>query len=101
VSLPVVVTPTAERHLVTIDGWWRRHREAAANLFIEEFAASVNLIQSMPLAGRRYGAAPIDGVRRVLLRSSRFHVYYQVRTSEIVILAVWSALRGRDPDLRA
>jgi len=38
-------------------------------------------------------------VRRVLLRSSRYHVSYVVREEDAVVLAVWGAVRGTGPDL--
>jgi hypothetical protein len=35
----------------------------------------------------------------VLLRASRFHVYYVEQRPRVVVLAVWSAVRGRGPNL--
>jgi len=35
----------------------------------------------------------------VLLRSTRYHVYYVIGDEVVRILAVWSALRGRQPAL--
>jgi len=100
VTLQVVIAPEAERQAREIDRWWRENRAAAPGLFLDEFAAAVELIGDMPLAGRRYMGGPVRGVRRVLLRSTRYHVYYVVRKSEALILAVWSAVRGTGPDLR-
>ena len=39
------------------------------------------------------------GLRRVLLRSTGYHVYYVVRGEVIIVVAVWNALRGAGPDL--
>lgn len=39
--------------------------------------------------------------RRMLLVGSRYHVYYIVddANEEVVVLAIWSAIRGRTPSL--
>jgi plasmid stabilization system protein ParE len=100
VTLRVVIAPEAERQAREIDRWWREHRAAAPGLFLDELAATIELIGDMPLAGRRYHGGPVRGVRRVLLRSTRYHVYYVVRRTEAQILSVWSAVRGTGPDLR-
>lgn len=99
-TLRVVIAPEAERHVREIDRWWREHRTAAPDLFLDEFSAAIELIRAMPLAGRRYRGGPVRSVRRVLLRTTHYHVYYFVRGTEMVILAVWSAVRGTGPDLR-
>jgi hypothetical protein len=43
--------------------------------------------------------AGISGVRYVLLRSTRYHVFYTIDDDGIVILSVWSSVRGTGPDL--
>ncbi|MCK6460202.1 MAG: type II toxin-antitoxin system RelE/ParE family toxin [Planctomycetes bacterium] len=96
----VLITPEAERQARDVDRWWREHRPAAPGLFLDELAAAIELIGDMPLAGRRYGHGPVRGVRRILLRSTRYHVYYVVRRADALILAVWSAVRGTGPSLR-
>jgi plasmid stabilization system protein ParE len=96
----IVVTPEAQDQARTIDDRWRKERPAAPDLFLEELAAAFALLSSTPLAGRRYRHATVADVRRVLLRSSRYHVYYRPRDEDIVVLAVWSAVRGSGPELR-
>ena len=49
--------------------------------------------------GRSYAHSTVKNVRRVLLRSTRYHVYYVVLTDTVVVLTVWSAVRGSGPDL--
>ncbi len=46
---------------------------------------------------RRAERAP--GVRRLLLRATRYHVYYRVRDETLEVLAVWHATRGTGPGL--
>ncbi len=98
-SLPVVTTPVSDDHIQAIDAWWRENRAAAAGLFAEELAACVELLGRMPRVGRRYRHPHVGGLRRVLLRASRHHVYYTIDETQIVIHAVWHAQRGADPEL--
>jgi len=70
-SLPVVVSPEAERQIDAIDAWWRTNRQAAPQLFIEELAEAVAMIEFAPEVGRRYAHPELKGVRRVLLRATR------------------------------
>lgn len=96
----IVVTPEAEEQARAIDTWWRRERPAAPALFAEEFAASLALLGDAPFAGRRYRHTTVPEVRRLLLRSTRYHVYYRPHESHLVVLAVWSAIRGSGPELK-
>ncbi|MBW1905997.1 MAG: type II toxin-antitoxin system RelE/ParE family toxin [Deltaproteobacteria bacterium] len=96
----VVLAARAKRHVGAIDHWWREHRPAAPGLFRQELAAAFELVVIAPQSGRRYRASPVLHVRRVLLRSTRYHVYYVGRDNDIEVLAVWSAVRGTGPDLR-
>lgn len=100
-TTPVEISPQAARDLDAIDLWWRANRLAAPDLFLEEFAAALELIGEMPLVGRRYRALPAPETRRVLMRATRYHVYYQATESRILVVAVWSAVRGSGPDLGA
>jgi plasmid stabilization system protein ParE len=100
VTFRVITTPEAERQLAEIDGWWRKNRPAAPDLLVTEFAAVSELIVAAPLAGRVYGHAHFPRVRRLLMRGTRYHVYYVVEGDTAFIVAVWSAVRGTGPDLR-
>ena len=79
----------------------RANRTAAPELFRNELAAALELIGLAPLAGRPYRKTQVPGVRRVLLRSTRCHVYYIVRDADALVVAVWSAVRGTGPNLGA
>lgn len=96
----VEIAPCAEKQVDASDRWWRAHRSAAPDLFVEELASCVELIASMPLVGRRYAATRVPGIRRVLMRGTRYHVYYVVKKTSILIVAVFSGVRGSGPDLR-
>ena len=57
------------------------------------------LLESVPHIGRSYRHPTVKNVRRVLLRSTRYHVYYVVHDDAVIVLAVWSAVRGSGPVL--
>ena len=99
-TLPVVVALEAERQTKLIDQWWRANRHAAPNLFRDEFATALELIGLPPLAGRRYRRTLPTEVRRVILRSTRYHVYDTGREADALVVAAWSAVRVTGPDLR-
>ena len=96
----VVITPEAAEQAHTIDDWWRKERTAAPNLFCEELAAAFALLTDAPQAGRRYSHASVAKVRRILLRATRYHVYYKIHDEAVMVLAVWSAIRGSGPELK-
>ena len=97
-SKPVVTTPAADLQILDIDLWWRENRDKAPSLFEEELALAFQLIGSVPGAGKRYSHPEVD-VRRVVLRSSRHHVYYVEEENQVVVVAVWGAIKGAGPDL--
>lgn len=100
--MQVIIVPAAEQQVCAIDAWWRENRPAAPMLFVEELAAAIDLIASAPRIGRRRQHKSIPGLRRTLLRATRYHLYYapSADESQLFVLAVWSALRGRGPALR-
>ena len=99
-SLPVRNTPEADEQIREVDDWWRRNRLASPDLFLEELAESFDTIGYTPTMGRLYRQSPVPGTRRVLLRRTRYHVYYVALADEVRVLAVWHARRGLGPPLR-
>ena len=99
-SLPVRTTPEADVQIGAIDDWWRHNRNAAPDLFFQELTASFEVIGVAPQIGRLYRQSPVRGTRRVLLKESRYHVYYVPCGDEVRVLAVWHARRGVGPPLR-
>jgi hypothetical protein len=99
VSLPVVVPPRVDLAILEIDLWWRSNREKAPDLFEEELAGAIDLISGSPRVGMLQSHATLANLRRVLLRSTRFHVYDVASDTEITVVAVWSSFRGHGPDL--
>ena len=100
-SLPVVATPEAEGQIRAIDRWWRANRPAAPGLFAEELANCFVILEQALRIGqpyRRHGSIP--GLRRLLLRATRYHVYYVSRPEAVAVLAVWHSRRGQLPTLK-
>jgi plasmid stabilization system protein ParE len=93
----VVVAATAERQLQVIDEWWRGNRQAAPGLFSEEFASGVETLAAYPSVGASVRRRRVKGLRRILLRATRYHVYYVATDRTVTVLAVWSAVRGNGP----
>ena len=100
-SRAVRATGLAEADIVSIDRWWRENRPAAPDLFVSELKLGASLVASFPLLGKRYPAAGVPRLRRYLLRATRYHFYYLPSESEILILAVWGAIRGTTPNFKA
>jgi plasmid stabilization system protein ParE len=100
VSLPVTTTPEADAQVGTIDEWWRENRSSAPDLFLDELTVCFDVIGHTPHIGRVYRQSPVPGTRRILLKSSRYHVYYVPGPAEVTVLAVWHAQRGVGPPLR-
>lgn len=100
-NLPVQTTREADAQIREIDDWWRRNRFAAPDLFLDELTASLTILGHAPQTGRLYRKAPIPGTRRMLLKTSRYHLYYVLHTNEVKVLALWHAQRGVGPPLRA
>ena len=93
-SLPVVTTPEADTQIRAIDEWWRANRPAAPELFTEE------LLEQAPRIGKAYRRHPaVRGLHRVLLRATRYHVYYVIRPDAVAVLAVWHSQRDQSPEL--
>lgn len=96
----LMITPDADEQIAAIDMWWMVHRPAAPALFAEELAASFDLLRRLPRAGRSFRSLAIPDLRRLLLRATRYHVYYAPRDEVLWVLAVWSACRGSAPRFR-
>jgi plasmid stabilization system protein ParE len=99
VSREVRVADDARRQLGAVRDWWREHRPAAPELFEQEVASLFALLAESPEIGPAVPVRGARGVRRALLPMTRHHVYYQVRRDSVLVVAVWSAVRGRGPRL--
>ena len=96
----IVIMPIAEQQLQRAAAWWRENRPAAPGLLVEEVSVALAQIARAPNGGALYRQRP--GVRRWLLATVRYHVYYRVDEAKrtIYVRAFWHATRGRSPALR-
>jgi plasmid stabilization system protein ParE len=95
--LKLEISGPAEKHLATIDAWWRANRSSAPELFLAEASAAFDAVLAAPLTGRMIAVRGAPGTRRIVLRTTRYHVYYRVERDIVTIVAIWSAVRGRGP----
>jgi plasmid stabilization system protein ParE len=98
-TVEVVTRPEADVQILRALEWWLAHRPESPSLFLDELQACRDNLAANPEIGVRIRHRRIPGLRRLLLPSSRYHVYYVLRPSsgDVVVLALWSALRGRKP----
>ena len=97
----VRTAPQARAQVRRARDWWNRNRGSAPSLLKDDLTRALALLTEYPDIGRPYAHPEIPGLRRLLLRRSQYHVYYVHETAEreVVVLAFWSAVRGRGPVL--
>jgi plasmid stabilization system protein ParE len=95
------VAPRAEAQVRRISDWWRANRPAAPEVFARELAHAFEALVEAPRSGVRYGERRGVDIRRLLLRKSRYQVYfsYDVDADVVAVRAVWHAARGVGPPL--
>jgi plasmid stabilization system protein ParE len=98
--LKVRTTKKADEYIRAIETWWRANRLSAPALFADELATAFETLSLFPNAGSPYRGRARSGVRRLLLRATRHHVYYLVNDAGVLVVAVWGAVRGSAPNLR-
>lgn len=89
----VVLVDPAEAQLREISEWWMAHREASPLLVMDEFDRCVSLLEASPDVGARFHRSHVPGVRRLVMRRTKHHVYYlhDEPNALVYILAVWGA----------
>lgn len=98
--MKVVLLDEAQRRFEAEDEWWREHRDAK-ELFVEEFAQTIEQLSSMPGRGQRYRLARGKLIHRVLMKKTGCHVYYfHDREHDLIeVHSIWGAHRERGPTL--
>lgn len=88
----IVVTDAAEEQLREIVEWWYEHRDTSPQLVMDEFERCVALLASSPDVGVRFHRGRVPGVRRLVMRRTKHHVYslHDEVNSMVYILAVWA-----------
>jgi plasmid stabilization system protein ParE len=98
-STPVQFSRQALAQVQVAHGWWRKNRPRAPRLLREELAEALRLLRTSSGAGAHYPHRRRSDVRRLVLPRTRYYLYYVEGSDGVVVLAVWSALRGRAPPL--
>jgi plasmid stabilization system protein ParE len=90
--------PRAAEDAATIESWWRANRSAAPELFVLELREVLALVSATPTLGRTAEVEnEFPNVRRVLMRRSRYHLYFRVMADTLEVLAIWHTARGQGP----
>lgn len=79
--------------------WWRANRPAAKDLLREELRRAVTLLKAQPRLGAPALDVPVKDVRRWLLSSSSYFLYYRVSSDAVEVLRLWHTSRGSRPKL--
>jgi plasmid stabilization system protein ParE len=66
---------------------------------VDDLERAFELVAAQPGIGARALNAKKEGVRRLLLSRTGYHLYYQLNAeaARIEILALWHSRRGREP----
>jgi len=72
----VVIVDAAEEQLGEIVEGWAAHREASPLLVTQEFDRCVSLLEASPDVGVRFLRSRVPGVRRLVMKRTKHHVYY-------------------------
>jgi plasmid stabilization system protein ParE len=97
--MKVRLSPRALSEAERLKTWWQKNRPTSPDLFDEEMSAAIEQIGAAPALGAIYPSSFGKTVRRLLMPKTHNHVYYLVRGSEVVVLSVWGAPRGKGPKL--
>ena len=68
---------------------------------VRRLEAAYALIGDLPFAGEGVHHSRIDGLRRLLLGRTQYHLYYVVSEDELIVevLSLWHTSRGNPPRL--
>jgi plasmid stabilization system protein ParE len=99
--MKVRIAAPAREQARAIDRWWRANRVGAPTLFAREMAEARRLLASTPELGSPYVERRGLLIRRVLLRKTQNHAYYEIDRADgiVMIIAVWGAPKGEGPKL--
>lgn len=100
--IAIVIVDEAEQQLRAIDTWWREHRLLAPDMVVGELERCLTVLAAAPDAGPRFMRSTVPGVRRILMKRTRHHVYYlhDEANAIVYIIAIWGTPKQGDPLLR-
>lgn len=95
----VRISVRADREVKKATRWWRRNRPANADLFETEFRSAIAAIARDPTTRPVVFERARVPIRRISLPKTGYHLFFtfDATKSEILVVALWSARRGRGP----
>jgi plasmid stabilization system protein ParE len=94
----VKLSPEAREEIRGAVSWWKANRPKGPRLLRDELRTAFTLLEAQPLAGLAAPGAPeSSGIRFLLLRGSRFLLYYSVHEEDVEVLRLWHTSRGTRP----
>ena len=87
----------AFRQIDAADSWWKENRPASPDLFMSELRVGLGQIRRFPTVFADLGDPRMPGLRRLLMRKSRYYIYWTTQAEVVEILAVWHTSRGQSP----
>lgn len=82
----VEVTPRAAAKIETTATWWAANRPAASDAIRIDFQDAKSFLSHEPGVGAKSSTARYPDLRRLYLSRVRYHIYYRVRATKVVIL---------------
>ena len=99
--MKVVFSTGALDDIVEAQMWWVSNRRDAAELMSEELTAAFDELPEVAPSLPRFRRVGSRDVRRHYLPRVHRHIYFHISTDgNVVVLAVWGAVRGLLPRLR-
>jgi len=97
--LDVEITPVAAIQIELAARWWAKNRPSAPDAIRIDFQEAAALLSRQPGVGAKSSTPRYPELRRLYLSRVRYHIYYEVRSTAVVILAFWHASRAGHPGL--
>jgi plasmid stabilization system protein ParE len=96
----VIISKRATRAAERIAARWEEHADYRG-VFSREFLEAIDLLETTPGPGAPFPTLRHPELKRLLLRKSRCHLYFEIdeRRQTIRILHVWDGRRERPPSL--
>jgi hypothetical protein len=99
--MKVVFATGALDDIVEAQTWWVANRHDAAGLMSEELTAAFDELPEVAESLPRFRRVGLRDIRRHFLPRVHRHIYFHISTDgNVVVLAVWGAVRGLLPRLR-
>lgn len=96
--MKVNIGKRAQQQAERIDAQWREVADSR-ELFAAEFGEMIEDLASIQWLGRPWPTKKRPELKRVMLKKSQVHLYFQRYPEEIRIVCVWWARRRRLPKL--